>query len=68
MPVCRGQGNSFEVYPRNASKPYENNLDYMQTPIDWNVPPTTGIDQNLRQLYPHVHLLPTGEWYLQQRK
>ena len=40
----------------------------MQMPINWNSPPTTGVDMNSRFLYPHVHLLPTGDWYLQQRK
>ncbi|CAK0787896.1 hypothetical protein CVIRNUC_011118 [Coccomyxa viridis] len=58
-------GDTFEIYPRNGG--LDGDLKNMQMPINWNSPPTTGVDMNSRFLYPHVHLLPTGDWYLQQR-
>ncbi len=62
----RWHGDTFEIYPRNGG--LEDNLANMKMPINWNTPPTDGVDRNSRFLYPHVHLLPTGDWYLQQRK
>ncbi len=62
----RYHGDTFEIYPRNGG--LDGDLENMQMPINWNSPPTTGVDMNSRFLYPHVHLLPTGDWYLQQRK
>lgn len=40
----------------------------MKLPINWNTADNPGVDNNSRYLYPHVHLLPNGAWYLQQRK
>ena len=65
-PRLRYHGDTFEIYPRNGG--LDGDLKNMQMPINWNSPPTTGVDLNSRFLYPHVHLLPTGDWYLQQRK
>lgn len=61
----RYHGDTFEFYPRKGG--LEDSLANLKMPINWNVPPTSGVDRNSRFLYPHVHLLPTGDWYLQQR-
>ena len=65
-PKRRYHGDTFEIYPRNGG--LEDSLNNMKMPINWNTPPTNGVDRNSRFLYPHVHLLPSGDWYLQQRK
>ena len=63
-PAHRNHGNSYEIWPRMIAA--EGTQAAMTLPINWDIAPTAcpaGRCQP-RPLYPHVHLLSTGEYFL----
>ena len=60
-------GGTYEIWPRRSDA--ESDQAQMALPIDWDTPPAVcgpPPDSNCvaRPLYPHTHLLPTGEFFM----
>ena len=65
-PTRRNHGNTYEIWPRKTAA--EGNQAAMTLPINWDTPPAVCNPPYsscvARPLYPHVRLLPTGEYFL----